>query len=178
MTTELIHGFGERPPRLAELNHAGLQIVQGPFDKTVFLLVVCQKVVPKRMLRMPRRLAMVQIMPQDLAHLAQYLGITEDHNTILGTSEGYVQTPRIVQETDTLVLVTPDAAQDNIVLLPSLECINTRHFNVFIQVLLQRTVELHVIDNVGSLALVRGDDANLIGNNPRLEKLGNDLLYV
>lgn len=50
MSTELVHCFHERTSWLAELDHAGLQVVQGSFHETVLLLVVCQKIMPQRML--------------------------------------------------------------------------------------------------------------------------------
>lgn len=76
------------------------------------------------------------------------------------------------------MFVAPDAAQDDVVLLSSLEGINTGYFDIFVQILLERAVELHIVDYVGSLALVRCHDTDLIWNNPRLEELGNNLLDV
>lgn len=113
-----------------------------------------------------------------MTHLAQNFGIAKYHNSILSTRERNVQTPRIVQETNSLVLVTPNAAQNDVVLLPSLECINAGYFNFLVQILLQRSVELHIIDNVGALALIRGHDADLIGNNTRFEELCDNFLDV
>ena len=50
MSTELIQGLVKRASGLAELNHAGLQVVQGSLDETVLLFVMRQKVVPERVL--------------------------------------------------------------------------------------------------------------------------------
>ena len=50
MSAEKVHGFGEGPPRLAKLNHTGLQVVQGTFNETIFLFVVGQEIMPERML--------------------------------------------------------------------------------------------------------------------------------
>ena len=50
MPTELIHSLDERAARLAELNHAWLQVIERAFDQTVLLLVVGQEVMPQRML--------------------------------------------------------------------------------------------------------------------------------
>jgi hypothetical protein len=50
VTAELIHGLRKGLPRFAKLDHAWLQIVQRALDKTILLLIVCQQVVPERML--------------------------------------------------------------------------------------------------------------------------------
>ena len=42
MPAELIHSLDERATRLAELNHAGLEVVERALDKAVLLLVVRQ----------------------------------------------------------------------------------------------------------------------------------------
>ena len=42
----------------------------------------------------------------------------------------------------------------------------------------QGAAELHVLDEVGALALVGGDDANLIGLGTGLQQPGGDLLHV
>jgi hypothetical protein len=50
MTAELIHRLVQSAPRLAELYHAGLQVIKRPFYKATLLLVMGQEVVPERML--------------------------------------------------------------------------------------------------------------------------------
>lgn len=42
----------------------------------------------------------------------------------------------------------------------------------------QGAAELHVLDQVGALTLVRGDDADLVGFGSGLQQPGGDLLYV
>lgn len=76
------------------------------------------------------------------------------------------------------MFVAPDAAQNDIVLFSSLEGIHTSHFNIFVQVLLERSVELHIIDDIGTLTLVGCYDADLGRYDARLEEFGNDLLNV
>jgi len=51
VSAEWFHRFDERTTRLAKLDHAGLQVVQRSFNKVIFLLVMSQEVMPKRMLR-------------------------------------------------------------------------------------------------------------------------------
>lgn len=51
MPAEWFHRFDKTTTRLAKLDHAGLQVVQRSFNKVVFLLVMSQEVMPKRMLR-------------------------------------------------------------------------------------------------------------------------------
>jgi len=59
------------------------------------------------------------------------------------------------------MLVTPDTAQNDIVLLSSLEGIYTGHFDILVQVFLERSIKLHVVDNIGTLTLVGCYDADL-----------------
>lgn len=112
------------------------------------------------------------------AYLAQNLGITEYNHTVLRTGQGDVQTPRVVQETDTLVFVAPNTTEDDVVLLTTLERVDRGHLDLLVQVFLQRTVVLHVVDDIGALSFVRGDDTDLSGYDTRLEELGDDLLDV
>jgi hypothetical protein len=76
------------------------------------------------------------------------------------------------------MFVASDAAEDDIILLTTLERINTSYFNLLVQIFLERTVELHIVDDIRPLALIRGDNANLVGPDTRLEEFGYDLLYV
>ena len=46
VTAELIHSLAQGAPRLAELNHARLEVVKWSFDEAILLLVVGKKVVP------------------------------------------------------------------------------------------------------------------------------------
>ena len=50
MTPKLVHRARQRTPRLAELDHARLQIAERALDKAVLLLVVGQEVVPQGVL--------------------------------------------------------------------------------------------------------------------------------
>ncbi|KAI0093765.1 hypothetical protein BDY19DRAFT_273397 [Irpex rosettiformis] len=76
------------------------------------------------------------------------------------------------------MLIASHAAEDNVVLLTTLECVHTCNLNFLVEVLLQSAVELHVVDDVRPLPLIRCDDTNLAWYNARLEKLGYDLLDV
>jgi hypothetical protein len=97
---------------------------------------------------------------------------------ILCMSQSQVQTTRTIQEADALVFVASDAAQNNIILLSSLESIDTGHLDILIQLLLERPVKLRIVDNIGTLTLVWCDHADLVGHDARLEILGNNLLDV
>lgn len=76
------------------------------------------------------------------------------------------------------MFVTSDSTQNDVILLSSLESVNTGHLDILIQLLLERPVELHIIDNIGTLILIGCNSANLIRQDARLEELGNDLLDV
>ena len=54
MSAEWLHRFDESTTRFAKLDHTGLQVVQGSFNKIILLLVMSQEVVPKRMLNKGR----------------------------------------------------------------------------------------------------------------------------
>ena len=115
---------------------------------------------------------------KDAAYLAENLRISQDHNAVLRPRERNVQPPRVVEETNSLVLVAPDAAEDDVVLLPPLERVDAGNLDLLLQVLFQGPVELHVVHDVRSLSLVRGDDPDLARHDARLEELGDDLLDV
>lgn len=76
------------------------------------------------------------------------------------------------------MFVAPDAAQDNVILFATLECVYAGNLDLFIQVLLKGTIELHVVDDVGTLPFVRGDNTDLCWNNARFEELCDDLLNI
>lgn len=113
-----------------------------------------------------------------LAYLAQDLGIAQYNDSIFRTGQGDVQTSRIVQESNSLMLVAPDAAENDIVLLPSLEGVDARDLDFLVQIFLERPIKLHIIDDVGALPLVRCNDTNLGRNNTRFEELGYNLFNV
>jgi hypothetical protein len=50
MPPELVHRFPKRPSRLAELDHARLQITKRALNQSVLLLVVRQEVMPEGVL--------------------------------------------------------------------------------------------------------------------------------
>lgn len=113
-----------------------------------------------------------------MANLAQYFRVPEDHYTIFRTGESNVETTWVIQETYPLVFITPDTTENNVVLLSSLEGVHARHFHFLVEVFLQRPIELHIIDDIRALTLVRSNDTDLRWNNTRLEELGDDLLNV
>ena len=67
-----------------------------------------------------------------MTHLAQNLGVTENDDTILRTSQSDVETPWIIQETNALVLVAPHTAEDDIILFTTLESVDASHFNFLV----------------------------------------------
>ena|SRR5271170_1270363 len=76
------------------------------------------------------------------------------------------------------MLVAPNTAEDNVVLLPTLKRIHARYLDFFVQVFLQRAIELHVIHDIRPLAFIRSYNADLAGNDSRLEEFGDNLLHV
>jgi len=49
--SKLVRRFREGSAGFAELGHAWLEVVQWPFDKCATFFVVCEEVVPERMLK-------------------------------------------------------------------------------------------------------------------------------
>ena len=94
-------------------------------------------------------------------HLAQDLGIAENNDTILRSRQSDVETTRIVQETDALVFIASDTGQDDIVLFSTLESVYTGDFDFLVEILLQRAVVLHIVDDVAALTLVWRNDTDL-----------------
>ena len=132
MTAELVHCFAQSAPWLAELNHARLEIVQRPLNKAALLFVVRQQVMPKRMLQVSPSKPFSSSWITLMTHLAQNLGVTENDDTILRTSQSDVETPWIIQETNALVLVAPHTAEDDIILFATLESVDASHFNFLV----------------------------------------------
>ena len=67
-----------------------------------------------------------------VTNLAQDLRIPKDDDAILCPRKSNIQPPGVVQETNSLMLITPDATQDDVVLLPSLERVDARYFDVLV----------------------------------------------
>jgi len=76
------------------------------------------------------------------------------------------------------MLVTPNATQNDVVLLSSLERVDACHLNLLVQVLPQGAAELHIADNVRPLALIGSDDSNLARDNARPEEFCDNLLHI
>lgn len=111
-------------------------------------------------------------------HLVQDLRIPQNHYSIFGSRQSNIQTPGIIQETNSLMFIAPDTTQDDVILLSALEGVNACDLNIFVKILLQRSVELHVVDNVRSLPFVRCNNSDLAWYNSRFEEFGDDLLNV
>jgi hypothetical protein len=68
-----------------------------------------------------------QVVPQRL--LSQDFGVPHDDQTVLGTGQSDVQTTRILEEADTLVLVRTHARHNDQVFLATLEGVHAGNFN-------------------------------------------------
>ena len=71
------------PLGLGELLHGLLEVAQGAFHQALVLLEVVQ-----------------QHIPQGL--LGKHFRVAQDDQAILGSGKGYIQTPGVTQETNTL----------------------------------------------------------------------------
>ena len=166
----------QRALGFAELDHAGLEVVERTLYQAAVLFVVGQKVMPQRVLRKCKHPMIMQ--RKGSRYLAQDLRIAEDDDSILCTCKSNIQTTGIVEKPDSLVLVAPDTAENNVILLSSLEGIDTCDFDLLVQFLLHCAMELHVIDNVGPLAFIGRDDTDLLRGNTSLKEFGYSFLDV
>ena len=71
------------PLGLGELLHGLLEVAEGPLHNTLVLLEVVQQHVPQRL-------------------LCKHLGVAQDDYAILGPGQGYIETPRVTEETNSL----------------------------------------------------------------------------
>jgi hypothetical protein len=120
----------QRTLGFAELDHAGLEIVERTLYQAAVVFVVGQEGVPQGMLRKYKHPTVMQ--HDGSTHLAQDLRIAKYDDSILCTCESDIQTTGIIEETDSLMLVASDTAENNVVLLSSLEGINTCDFDLLV----------------------------------------------
>jgi hypothetical protein len=113
-----------------------------------------------------------------LTHLAEHFRIAENNHSVFRTRESDVQPPRVIQKSNSLVFIAPDAAEDNVVFLATLKCVHGCHLYFLVKVLLQRTIVLHIVDNVRALSLVRRHNTNLARYNAGLKELRDNFLDV
>lgn len=74
------------------------------------------------------------------------------------------------------MLISADTRQDNNVLLAALESIDTSNLDLLVDLLVKRAAVLHVLDEIGALALIGRDDTDLVGLNTGLDEFGHDFL--
>lgn len=131
MATELVHALSHSATRLAELDHAGLKIVERTFYQTVLVFVVRQQVMPKMVLQ-HTILACENVQVMIGTHLAQDFGVAQNNATVLGSGQRDVQPSGVIEETNALMLIATDTADDDVVLLSPLECIHASDFNFLV----------------------------------------------
>mmetsp|Transcript_9688 Transcript_9688/g.34555 ORF Transcript_9688/g.34555 Transcript_9688/m.34555 type:complete len:333 (-) Transcript_9688:1814-2812(-) len=144
-------------PRSRERDLAQLQVRQRALHQELLLPEVRQQRVPKGL-------------------PAENLWVSQNDQAVLCPRQGDVQPPGVAQEPNSLVLVAPDTAQDDEVLLPALEAVHGCDLDTLVRHLSHGTAPLHVVDYPGPLALIRGNHANLIRGHPAPEESGHDPL--
>ncbi|KAH3673248.1 hypothetical protein WICPIJ_009867 [Wickerhamomyces pijperi] len=110
--------------------------------------------------------------------LRQSLRVTQDNNTVLSSGQPDIQTSWISQETNVLFIVSSDTGKNDEILLTTLESIDGGNFNLVVQFLLHGPVHLHVLNNIGSLTLVRSNDTDLIRLDTVSKQSCNDTFTV
>jgi hypothetical protein len=76
------------------------------------------------------------------------------------------------------MLVASNTAEDDVVLLSTLESVDARDLDLFVQILLQGAVVLHVGHDIRSLAFVGSDDTYLMRQHACFEEFGDNLFDV
>lgn len=70
------------------------------------------------------------------------------------------------------------ATQNDVVFFTTLEGIDTGHLDLLVQILLECTVVLHVIDDIRPLTFVWCDDTDLARDDSSLEEFGHNLFDI
>ena len=102
----------------------------------------------------------------------------QDRNDEIGHFAVAIETPRIAQETNTLVVVGTNARQDDKVLFTALESIDGGNLNFLVVLFLEATRCLHRTDNVTALTFIWGNDTDIARLYTSLEEASDDLLDV
>ena len=110
--------------------------------------------------------------------LGQDFRVTEDDKTVLRTRQGDIETTRIRQETNALVVVGAHTGEHDEVLFSTLKGVHGGDFDLFVIVLLECALCLHSADDVAALAFVGCDNTNRFWTNTSLEETRDDLLDV
>lgn len=124
--------------RFAELHEALSEVVERSLHQNLLLLVVVQQVVPQRLLR--ERLGVPHDYHAVPSHKRTQIGLEPLIKSgmfgiwllviSLGSGQRHVETTRVVQETDALVLVCTNTRQDDEVLLSALEGIHAGNLHL------------------------------------------------
>ena len=110
--------------------------------------------------------------------LRQDLRVPKDHKAILGSSKSNIETARVAQEPNALMIVGAHTGKNDEVFLSSLKRIHRSYFNLFVGLLLVCTIGLHRTDYVASLSLIRCDDTNILWLNASFEEASDNLLDI
>jgi hypothetical protein len=111
-------------------------------------------------------------MKSGITYLAKYFRITENDHSVFCARESDVQPPRIIQKANSLVFVAPDTTEDNVVLL------HGGNLYLLVEVLLQRTIVLHIVHDIRTLSFVGRHNADLARYNTRLEEFRDNFLNI
>jgi len=130
-----------------------LQIGKRTFNETIAFLEVQQQVMPK-------------------GCFDKTLGLPRITRPYLARVKADIETSRIAQETNSLMIVGANAREYDEVLLTTLESIDGSNLNLLVVLLLEGTSVLHGADHIASLTFVRGNDSNVLRLNASLEETG------
>ena len=112
-------------------------------DKTTLKLEFIQQIVPKIM-------------------LCKNSCISEDNQTVFGTCQCNIESPWIIEETDSWSFIAPNTRKKYEVLFSTLETIDGCHFNFFVKLRVELALLLHEVQDKGTLAFIRCNYSDLI----------------
>lgn len=76
------------------------------------------------------------------------------------------------------LFVWSHTGKHNEIFFPSLECVHTTHFNLFILFGHKRPISEHCSHNMGPLTFIWGNNTNLMRMNPILQEICHHLLHI
>lgn len=77
-----------------------------------------------------------------------------------------------------LVIIGPDTRQDDVILLSPLKGVYAGNLNLVVQLLAHGSIAQHDLQDVGTLALIGGDDPQLLWGSTPLQEVGHNLFNI
>ena len=76
------------------------------------------------------------------------------------------------------MIIGPDTRQDDVILLSALKGVHAGNLNLVVQLLAHGSIAQHDLQDVSALALIGGDDPQLLWGGTPLQEVGHNLLNI